>query len=313
MSKKANPVAIGAFVIGAIALLVMGIVVFGSGRLFADTTPFVLYFGGSVDGLNVGSPVRFKGVEIGSVTSIRLDLGDEARIPVWIEIDNRRIIDRAGQSFTRDPARLTAEIDRGLRAQLNTQSIVTGLLFVQLDYHPDMPATFVLPPAERAQEIPTIPTTLEQAQQVATDIIAKLREVDFDAFSRAVREAIEGINRAVNAPGLQATLEALPQTLANVDKALTSVQQLATNLDQRTGPLVASLQAASDRSTVAVEQARATLSSMQKLVDPGSPLAGQLSSVLDELRNTARSVRLLADYLERNPAALIRGREVTNP
>ncbi len=313
MSKKANPVAIGAFVIGAIALLVTGIVVFGSGRLFADTTPFVLYFGGSVDGLSVGSPVRFKGVEIGAVTSIQLDLGDEARIPVWIEIDNRRIIDHAGQGFTRDPARLAAEVDRGLRAQLNTQSIVTGLLFVQLDYHPDMPAAFVSPPEQRAHEIPTIPTTLEQAQQVAADIINKLRGVDFDAFARAVREAIEGVNRAVNAPGLQATLEALPQTLANVDRALTSVQQLAANLDQRTGPLVKSLQSASDRSTVAVEQARETLKSMQKLVDPGSPLAGQLSNVLDELRNTARSVRLLADYLERNPGAIIRGREGNNP
>ena len=309
MSKKANPVAIGAFVVGAIALLLLGVVVFGSGRLFADTTPFVLYFGGSVDGLNVGSPVRFKGVEIGSVTSIQLDLGDEARIPVWIEIDNRRIIDHAGQSFTRDPARLAAEVDRGLRAQLNTQSIVTGLLFVQLDYHPDMPATFVSPPDQRSHEIPTIPTTLEQAQQVAADIINKLRGVDFDGFARAVREAIEGMNRAVNAPGLQATLEALPQTLANVDKALISVQQLAANFDERTGPLVKSLQAASDRSTVAVEQARETLKSMQKLVDPGSPLAGQLSAVLDELRNTARSVRLLADYLERNPGAIIRGRE----
>jgi paraquat-inducible protein B len=313
MSKQANPVAIGAFVLGAIALLVLGIVVFGSGRLFADTTPFVLYFSGSVDGLSVGSPVRFKGVEIGAVTSIQLDLGDEARIPVWIEIDNRRIIDHSGQGFMRDPTRFAAEVDRGLRAQLNTQSIVTGLLFVQLDYHPDTAATFVSGPDERAHEIPTIPTTLEQAQQVAADIINKLRQVDFDAFARAVREAIEGVNRAVNAPGLQATLEALPETLGKLDKTLASVQQLAANLDERTGPLVKSLQAASDRSTVAVEQARETMKTVQKLADPGSPLAGQLGTVLEELRNTARSVRLLADYLERNPAALIRGREVKNP
>jgi paraquat-inducible protein B len=313
MSKKANPIAIGAFVVGAIALLVLGIVVFGSGRLFADTTPFVLYFGGSVDGLSVGSPVRFKGVEIGAVTSIQLDLGDEARIPVWIEVDNRRIIDHNGEGFTRDPSRLAAEVDRGLRAQLNTQSIVTGLLFVQLDYHPDMPATFVSPPEERGHEIPTIPTALEQAQQVAADVIGKLREIDFGGFVQAVRDAVDGINRAVNAPGLQATLEALPETLAKVNQSLASVQQLASNLDRRTGPLLTSMQAASDRSTVAVEQARATLKSMEKLVDPGAPLAGQLSTVLDELRNTARSVRLLADYLERNPAALIRGREVSNP
>src|SRR5262245_30436492 len=144
MGRKANPIIIGAFVVGAIALAVFGIVVFGSGRLFKETTPFVMYFTGSVDGLSVGSPVKFKGVEIGGVTSIQLDLGEEARIPVWIEIDNKKIVAR-GAEWPSDRAALRAAIERGLRAQLNSQSIVTGLLFVQLDYHPETPAVLLAP------------------------------------------------------------------------------------------------------------------------------------------------------------------------
>src|SRR5262249_9472441 len=162
---------------------------FGSGRFFADTTPFVLYFTGSVDGLSVGSPVKFKGVEIGAVKSVQLDLGEEARIPVWIVIDNKKIIARGAEGFAKDPTLLQAAIGRGLRAQPNAQGIVTGLLFVQLDYHPETPATFVSPPAEQANEIPTIPTTLEQAQQAASEIIANLKNFDFEAFGKSLRAA----------------------------------------------------------------------------------------------------------------------------
>lgn len=310
MGRKANPVWIGAFVVGAVALLVAGVVVFGSGRLFADTTPFVMYFTGSVDGLSVGSPVKFKGVEIGSVTQIQLDLGEEARIPVWIEIDNRKIVARGADRLPSDPTRLKTAIDRGLRAQLNSQSIVTGLLFVQLDYRPDTPAVLVAPPEAGLNEIPTIPTTLEQAQQAAAQIIANLKEIDFDGFGKALRASIDGINATVNAPGLQKALQSLPESLKALNETLASVQKLATNLDQRSGPLLTSLNQASERTAVAVEQARVTLQSVQGLADAGSPLAGQLVGVLEELRGTARSIRLLADYLERNPSALVRGREV---
>lgn len=313
MGRKANPVLIGAFVVGAVALAVAGIVVFGSGRLFADSTPFVMYFSGSVDGLSVGSPVKIKGVEIGAVTSIQLDLGEEARIPVWIAVDNKKIVAHGAEKWSSDQRLLKSAIERGLRAQLNSQSIVTGLLFVQLDYHTDAPAVFVAPPEAQLPEIPTIPTTLEEAQLAAAEIIANLRKIDFDGFGKALRASIDGINATVNAPGLQKALQSLPETLASLNSTLGSVQKLATNLDQRSGPLLTSLQQASQQSTRAVEQARATLESVQGLADAGSPLAGQLVGVLEELRGTARSIRLLADYLERNPSALVRGREVNNP
>jgi paraquat-inducible protein B len=118
------------------------------------------------------------------------------------------------------------------------------------------------------------------------------------------------MNAIVNAPGLQKAVTSLPDTMRTMNETLASIERLAHNLDARSGPLLASLQQASERSAAAVEQARGTLESVQKLANAGSPLAGQLAGVLDELRGTARSIRLLADYLERNPSALLRGRSM---
>lgn len=310
MGKRANPVVIGAFVVGAIALAVLGVVVFGSGRFFADTTPFVMYFTGSVDGLSVGSPVKFKGVEIGAVTTIQLDLGEEARIPVWVEIDNRKIVAHGAAGWPRSREKLKEAIERGLRAQLNSQSLVTGLLFVQLDYRPETPVVLVAPPEDEVNEIPTIPTTLEQAQQAAGELIARLKGFDFEGFGKSLRASLEGFDRTINAPGLREAIATLPATLQSLDETMKSVRDLAANLDARMGPLLASVQTASERAAKAIDQASATMQSMETLADSSSPLAGQLAGVLAELRGTARSIRLLADYLERNPAALLRGREV---
>src|SRR6516165_6379361 len=140
MNKKISPTMIGAFVVGALALIVIAILVFGSGRLFRQTREFVLYFDNSVNGLHAGAPVKIKGVEVGSVKDIRLQLerGKEAKIPVIIEIDLEKFISRgaiiAAQTAMDREALQKAIVDRGLRGQLEMESLVTGLLFVSLDF-----------------------------------------------------------------------------------------------------------------------------------------------------------------------------------
>lgn len=124
MSKRPSAAMIGAFVLGAIGLAVLSVVLFGSGRLFRETVPFVLSFSGSVNGLNVGAPVKFKGVEIGSVTDVRLTLGEGTaapvtRIPVLIEIDQDKVESQGSRADLWDPAVVKALIDAGLRGQLN--------------------------------------------------------------------------------------------------------------------------------------------------------------------------------------------------
>jgi paraquat-inducible protein B len=324
MGRKANPTLIGAFVVGAIALAVAGLLVFGSGQMFKQTRTFVCFFTGAVDGLNVGAPVKFKGVEIGSVVDIRLrvegqpevnlqQIGKGFRIPVIIELDEDRLAGLGATALKRNPTRFKELIDAGLRAQLNAQSLVTGLLFVQLDFRPDTPADFFLPPGSKYTEIPTVPTALEQVRSAAEHVMRRLDQLDVEGIVRSVTEAVDGVNHLVNAPALKATIESLPETVANVNKALASVRDLTTRLDTQAGPFLASLKTTSERTNEALAEMSTTLKSVQVFIEPGSPLAYQITSALEEVTGAARSVRLLADYLERNPSALVRGKDVKSP
>jgi len=323
MGRKANPTLIGAFVVGATALAVIGVLVFGSGQMFKRTAQFICFFTGAVDGLNVGAPVKFKGVEVGSVVDIRLRIEGQGdvdaqqiskglRIPVIIELDFSKLASR-GALAIQGPGRLKQLVDLGLRAQLNSQSFVTGLLFVQLDFLPDTPADFVLPPGSKYSEIPTIPTALEQVRSAAEHLMRRLDNLDVEGIVHSVTATLDGIDHLVNAPALKATIESLPETVANLNKAITSVHDLATRLDSQSGPLLASLKTTTDRTNEALAEMRTTLQSVQVFIDPASPLASQITSALQEFTAAARSIRLLADLLERNPSALVRGKDTKTP
>jgi paraquat-inducible protein B len=302
MGRKANPAVIGAFVVGAVILAVAGILIFGSGRLFKHTSKYVCFFPGPVDGLNVGAPVKVTGVEIGSVVTMQ-----GVHIPVTIEIDNSRVAALGGAEH-RD---VTALIEHGLRAQLNAQSLVTGLLFIQLDFRPDVPATFVLPRDAKVVEIPTIPTTMEQVQSAAENIFRRLQEVHVEALVKSLTEAVDTIKTVVATPELKEAIQALPVTVAGLNQTMTSFRELSARVDAKTGPLLDSLKGTSDTGGAAMEQARQTLQSVQQFVDPESPLSTQLSGSLQEVSEAARALRLLANLLERNPSVLVRGKEVT--
>jgi len=305
---------IGAFVLGAMALAVIGITIFGSGKLFRKTSTFVIYFPGSVDGLNVGAPVKFKGVEIGSVTQIRINLGayraQDSRIPVFVEIDDARATQQ-GTETNVDYVN-TLIHDRGLRAQLQPQSLLTGLLFVQLDFFPDTPIVTVLPADSPYREIPTVPTTLAEAQQAITRILAKLEKADIEGMLATGREALEGIRSVVTSPDLRRFEAGLPGTLANVDEAITSFRQLATRLDGETLPLIAGLKQAATQADSTLQEWKGTAKLLNDALEPDSALRNQLTAALDELTGAGRSVRLLADFLERNPSAVVRGRTVSS-
>ena len=144
MSKQANKTVIGIFVVVAIALVVAAVLILGSGKFFKQTLKAVCYFEGSVGGLNIGAPVVFRGVRIGSVTDVILRFDTKKLvfvIPVYIEIepDKFSVIGVRPKQLGEN---LKTFIDRGLRASLETQSIVTGQMQVGLDFKPDKPAKF---------------------------------------------------------------------------------------------------------------------------------------------------------------------------
>jgi paraquat-inducible protein B len=329
MNKKISPTLIGAFVVGALALLVVAVIAFGSGRLFRKASDFVLYFDNSVNGLRVGAPVKFKGVEVGSVKDIRLQLDKGAevnKIPVIIEIDLKKLTSRGASSLiAEDPeAFRKAIVDRGLRGQLQMESLVTGVLYVGLDFFPGTPINLVQKSDGDYQypEIPTTPTTLELAQDAVTQIINKLEEIDFKTLIKSLTETATGVNQLVNSPALKSALQDLAQTMPKVDKAITSIAKLADTVDGKVNGLSDDLQQTSTAARQTMQQAEVTIkqtdatlreveaamANMKDVIDPESPTFYDLRKSLREVSAAARSLRLLGNYIERNPRALVFGK-----
>jgi phospholipid/cholesterol/gamma-HCH transport system substrate-binding protein len=326
MARRANPKAVGAFVLGALALIIVAIAVLGSGRLFSETSQYALLFAGNVNGLRVGAPVKFKGVEIGSVTSVLLNLNIEAkpvgrdiasiRIPVIIALDQHKIISHGAVTDFSKPENLKLAIDFGLRGQLETQSFLTGLLYIDLDFHPGTKAKFYLPAHSEYQEIPTLPNAYEQAQSAASEIIQRLNKVQFDELAITATTTLKAATATLNAYKDLAQSNQLKDAIASINRsgqsisqAATSIRVLTEHLDRTVEPLGPQLQATVRATDATLKQAQNTLSSLNTALQPDSPLLYQASRSLSDISDAARAVRQLADYLNRNPAALLRGRD----
>jgi paraquat-inducible protein B len=331
MNKKISPAMIGAFVLGAIALIVIAILVFGSGRLFRQTRNFVLYFDSSVNGLRIGAPVKLKGVEIGSVKDIRILVGQGTagdEIPVIIEIDLKKLTQRgaaAAAEATVDPEAMQKVIvDRGLRGQLDMESLVTGLLYVALDFFPGTPINLVQKPGGDYDypEIPTLPTTLEQAKGALTRVISKLEDIDFKELDANLQATLKGVNRTVNSPEIESVLRSLARVMPKVDEAVVNIRNLAGTMEDKVKILADDLQHTSGDARLALKQAADALKQTQEtmkraegavvnietLSDLDSPVNYELVKGLRDVSSAARSLRALTDYLERNPRAPIFGK-----
>lgn len=329
MNKKISPTLIGAFVIGALALLVIAVIAFGSGQLFRKTKNFVLYFDGSVNGLHTGAPVKFKGVEIGSVKDILLQISQElhvSKIPVIIEIDLKKLTSKgaSGEIAEHQEAFQKAFQEGGLRAQLRTESLLTGLLYVALDFFPGTPLNLVQRPNGTYQypEIPTVPTALEQAQDAVSRVIKKLEDIDFKVMIKSVSDTVSGVDQLVNSPEVKSTLRQLDQTMPKIDAAVISITKLANDVDGKFTGLSDNLQQTSDATRQAMKQAEDSLkqtdaalkaaetamTNIKDVIDPESPTLYEIRKSLREVSAAARAVRLLGNYLERNPRALIFGK-----
>ena len=374
--KRANPAVIGGFIVGAVVLAIAGVMTVGSGKLFTESIKCVMYFEGSIQGLYVGAAVNFRGVKVGSVMSIKMQLDRQnfdIRIPVIVEFPKGT--GGAMEMLNADPRiptdAMAALIERGLRAQLQTDSLVTGLLFIQLDLPPATapeaaPREATIDPATKLLEILTVPTTLQEVSNTVRQALDKLAELPLEEMLRSFEGTLLGINRLVNAPELQeaihnlnVTLTGMQQvlqhadiqvthvassattTLASLNKAATDIQQLTQqtqllvqHVDKQFGQVAAgatttlgqvgkltqmvnaqvlalasSLSQTAAGALEALERLRETLTTAQQLVTPNAPVGYELVKTLREFSETARSLRMLANYLERHPNALVFGRQ----
>lgn len=340
MAKKSNPKLIGAFVLGAIALAIVGAIAFGGSKFLAPKQKAVLYFEGSMGGLAVGAPVNFRGVQIGSVTEIKInyDIDNQVlKIPVIIQIlpDMIHVV-----SGTRDVEKnMEALVERGLRAQLVVQSLVTGQASVEFDFHPQTPVRLVggftgLP------ELPTIPSSMDTMQANISAVLAKLSQMPIDQLSAQISGAIGNLQQLLadasvmmKDVGAQVgpTMANLEQTteqakllmatanarmgmtegepLQTLNDTLKNYGQLADQLQGTTKTLSTDLQKTMSTLNAALVSVDDVVSLLERDVAKNPALLTQTTDTLREFKAMASSIRALADYLQRNPNALITGKQ----
>jgi paraquat-inducible protein B len=358
--NRANPKLIGAFVIGAVALVVIGVLLLGGAKFLTEKRTFVAYFEGSVKGLNVGAPVEFEGVRIGSVTDIQLQFltqDMELRIPVFLQFEPGKI-SQVGEQV--DPHRrfLKPLVERGLRARLEMQSIVTGQLIVQLGFHPDTPIRLV--GDGKVPEIPTVPTAMQELTQSVTHALTEFRHLPIPQLIGQLVHSAEGLNTLIHSPEVTELIRSVNTTAQVAERSLTRIdaeigpevrgllknaleaatvllrdsQQLVRRVDAQVAPMSDGIQKTLDtfrttmkdsdqlirhvdtRVTPMVDnlmetstRLRATIARMQQVVDGDVVRVLQdTNRTLQEFSGAARSVRVLADYLERNPDSVLYGK-----
>jgi paraquat-inducible protein B len=321
MAKRISPTAIGAFVVAALAILLVVLAVAGSGKLFRKPVKFICMFQGDLNGLKVGAPVKFRGVQIGTVSAIRLKLAPHEgqikpdvkgfRLPVILELDRSMVTGSGGTGEAFGQAGFAEMLQRGLRAQLSVESLLTGLLYVALDLHPKSPLDLVIVPGTCPyREVPTIPTTMEAFQEKATMALADFDKIDFQGMAASITDAANSIKNLANSPDLHATLAGLDEAIKNLNQTVISIRLAVNNANAKVNPLIQHLQQNSDEVNLTLKQTRAALVQLQSTLDPDSPLAVRVNQALDEFTNTAQSIGELTEYLQENPSSLIRGRYV---
>ncbi|MGZ6242144.1 MAG: MlaD family protein [Candidatus Binataceae bacterium] len=320
MNKRVSPAVIGAFVVASFAILVVALIVVGSGKMFTRPVRFICMFQGNLNGLKVGAPVKVRGVQIGTVAAIELRLLPSQgqirpgikglRLPVIIDIDRSQVLARGASGEALETSGFDNWIKRGMRAQLATESLLTGLLYIDLDVHPNAPLNLALEPGGPYREIPTVQTGLEQLQERLTRALDKFENIDFQALVVSITDAANSIKTLTGSPELKATLESLKGTVANLNQAVISARALLNNANAKVGPLIADIRESSDEANKTMKETRAALVSLQQTLDPDAPLAVHLNRTLDSLDETSQSLGEFTDYLQRNPSVLIRGRYV---
>ena len=252
-----------------------------------------------MNGLRVGAPVKFRGVDIGTVDAILLSLSGldqpsktaapNVKIPVVIDIDSQKIESRGAQDDLSDPAVMRHAIALGLRAELQMQSFVTGVLYIDLDMHPGTEAKFSMNTLEHReeryegiQEIPVLPTALEQAQETITRVIEELGKADIPGLVRSFSETAHGINNFVNSTDLKRSVDQLGEAARNLSEAALSIHTLAGKLGNEVGPLSDTLMQSSKQAGEALKQMKSTFARLQSAVEPESPLGYRLNQTLED-------------------------------
>jgi paraquat-inducible protein B len=250
--------------------------------------PFRVYFDGSVDGLEPGAPVKFNGLKLGEVTRVSLRIDPQtmsARIPVTFQLEPQRWrVIGAGDVTSPDAARaaIAAWVARGLRAQLQSGSLLTGQKEIALGFFPDAD------PAQVAMEddmpvMPAVPSEVQQLTDQVRGFVNRLDKAQIDQLVGDARGTLQAASRLLASPSLQQGIEQIKPLLADLERTSAAARTTLSAADQ-------------------------TMGSADSLIGNDGALRYELAQMLRELTGAARSLRVLADFLERNPNAILLGK-----
>jgi len=322
MSKKANPTIIGLFFVIGLALALGGLLIFSSRSLFHPQFKTILYFNASLKGLNPGAPVKFRGVNVGSGVDVLIrhnQAANDFSMPVVIAIDKKLAQVKSDEQLRiGEKDHLNQIIGQGLLGRLDSESLVTGVLYVALDIVPDAPPPKFHQINPEYQEIPTVSSDLQQLMAgvahlnlqglseklggILAHVDVILDQLDMPAINAGVTNLLGSANHVVTAPDLTNSLTSLRKTLDQADV-------LVRHVDGRIDPLVDSATNTLNDARKTLADLRVSLRSVSDLLGPDSAVRPGLARALEELGNASRSVTDLADFLKRNPNALLVGKK----
>lgn len=324
MSIRANPTAIGLFLIGAIVLAISGTAVLASITWFEKRSTFVSFFQESVNGLENGAPVKFQGVPIGSVTGIliQIDQRDKTfQVPVQYEIDLTRLTTQLGTYVDlANPAVMRQQIADGMRAQLQMESMVTGQLYIELSYKSDPAPAELASGATRFPEIPTSPSLMAALGTGAGSLVADmmrvlfqvnqmLADVDMPEINAAVVASAQAVERMVNSPEIIDALAQVPVMTEQVNQTMVQIERLVASADAVINPMQEQFSTTNIELVATLQALRRTAEDTHALLSTDSGLGYGMQDAMAGIREAAEALRLLATALEQNPDMLIRGRK----
>lgn len=273
---------------------------------FTRSLPFLVQFDGSVRGLRAGAPVEIRGMKIGEVRDVSLLLDPDKRridIPVTLDIQPQRISGDPGKLLSDEQAyaEFDALVERGLRAQLKTGSLITGELYIDfvfegrpgqggLDYSGDVPS------------IPAVPSDLDALAASLENVLGRIGALPLEDMAADLQATIRSINERAQAPEIDVILSELTQTIK-------SVRSVTSRFDQTSEPLMDDLRRTLGTVDRTINKIGQSADAAQGLLGEDSPLRYDVQGLLRELGQAARSIRVFADYLERHPEALLRGKK----
>lgn len=330
MSNKANPTTIGAFIVGAIILIITGILIFSSDAWFSKNDRFIVFFAESINGLSVGAPIKLNGVQIGLVTEISVERDiklNKILVPVVFEVNPQKISNYSDlKQRAMDDAGIADLIKQGLRMQLQLSSLLTGQLFIEARFLPDTPAKLYGHRPDMV-EIPSIPSSSEEIQKTLRQFLADVKTVNIKKFFHNLQKTLENIEQITGSEQTRTTLTALNTSMLDLQELMSTLKsstgpitqdllktinhadQLILTFDANAGPILEETRQAITSVKKTLQELNSTLANVESMTNTDSAVSQDLQAALQELARAARSTRVLMDYLERHPDSLIYGKK----